>query len=269
MKISLKAFSGCLLTRRKLARRAVMRLGHQFALPVIVIVAGMIFDGCASFEPGVRYQDLMRPRQPTVKEAQNGLEVSVEEFVTADKSEQAFDADIAPYGVLALLVRMENNGAQTYKAEQHAITVHLNGQILTSLSGKQAADQAATSEYVGKALGWTLATGPFAILLWPATIAGSASHTAAVNRRIEQHFENLEFNDALLKPNQSAAGFLYFKLPDGVKSLEQLVVAVTPADEQSGKKLSFKLSLPTVELSSPASTPLTASEDSEDSGDEE
>ena len=243
-----------------------MQLRHPFRLTVIVIIAGIIFNGCASFEPGMRHQDLMRSRQPTVKDVQEGLEVSVEEFITADKSLQAFDADIAPQGVLALLIRMENNGAQTYKAEQHAITVHLDDQILTSLSGQQAADQAATNEYVGKALGWTLATGPFFILLWPATIAGSASHTAAVNRRIEQHFESLEFNDALLKPNQSAAGFLYFKLPDGVKSLEKLVVAVTPAEEQSGKKLSYKFSLPTLELSGPASTPATASEASGDEG---
>src|SRR5215467_2330630 len=63
--------------------------------------------GCASFEPAMRYQDLMRPRQPTVKETQEGLELSIEEFASKNKSQQAFDADIAPYGILALLLKAE------------------------------------------------------------------------------------------------------------------------------------------------------------------
>jgi len=220
----------------------------------VALLTGLIFAGCASFEPGMRFQDLMRARQPTAREAREGLEVSVEEFASAHKSNQAFDADIAPYGVLPLLVRVENNGTQTYRVPQHAITVFLDNQPLGSLSGEQAASQAATSEYAGKALAWTVATGPFFILLWPATIAGSAAHTASVNRRIQQHFESLQFNDALLKPNQIAAGFLYFKLPGGVKKLEKLTVQIEPSEEKTGKTLSFKLSLPALELSAPAST---------------
>ena len=77
-----------------------------------------------------------------------------------------------------------------------------------------AAKEAGNREYAGKALGLTVLTGPFAIFLWPATIGGSAAHTASVNRRIEQHFENLAFTDTRLKPNQTAAGFVYFKLPE-------------------------------------------------------
>jgi len=229
-----------------------MLLNRRSKLKVFLI--GLLFSGCASFEPGLRYQDLMRPRQPTVREVQEGLEVSAEEFVSAHKSNQAFDADIAPYGVLPLLVRVENNGTETYRVQQHTITVFLGNQPLGSLSGEQAANQAATSEYAGKALGWTVATGPFFILLWPATIAGSAAHTASVNRRIQQHFESLHFTDTLLRPNQTATGFLYFKLPDGVQRLEKLTVQIEPSEEKSGKRLTYKLPLPTLDLSAPAST---------------
>jgi len=229
-----------------------MRLDRKSKLSVLIV--GLIFTGCASFEPGLRFQDLMRARQPTVKEAKGGLEVSVEEFVSAHKSNQAFDADIAPYGVLPLLVRVENTGTETYRVPQDAITVFLGDQPLGLLSGEQAANQAATSEYAGKALAWTVATGPFFILLWPATIGGSAAHTHSVNRRIQQHFESLHFTDALLKPNQIGAGFLYFKLPDGTKKLEKLTVQIEPPEEKSGKRLSFKLSLPILELSAPVST---------------
>jgi hypothetical protein len=218
------------------------------------------FNACASFEPGLRYQDLMRPRQPTVIQVQEGLEISIEEFATAQKSQQAFDADVAPYGILPLLLKVNNGGTQSYRVREHEINVFLGNESLTSLSGERAASQGANSEYVGKALGWTVLTGPFAIILWPATIAGSASHTAAVNRRIEQHFESMRFNDSLLKPNQIAVGFLYFKLPAGIKRLENLRVEVTPSEEQTAKQLSYIMSLPPMDLSGavlspPSSTP--------------
>ncbi len=121
-----------------------MRLNRHSKFNVFLMA--VVFSGCASFEPGLRYQDLMRPRQPTVREVREGLDVSVEEFASAHKSNQAFDADIAPYGVLPLLVRVENNGTESYRVQQHTITIFLGNEPLGSLSGEQAANQAATSE---------------------------------------------------------------------------------------------------------------------------
>jgi len=235
------------MTRRNLSKIAVLVIGLQSI-------------ACASFEPGMQYQDLLRPRQPTVKEQQAGLEVSIEEFATPTKSQQAFDADLAPHGILALLLKVENGGTQNYRVHADAVSVYLGDQLLPSISGQKAAGEGATSEYAGKALGWTVLTGPFAILLWPATIAGSASHTAAVNRRIEQHFESMRFNDALLKPNQSAAGFVYFKLPSGTSKLEKLRVEVAPVEESSGNKMIFALSIPTIDISSSSTSPATSPE---------
>lgn len=220
-----------------------------------VLAAFLVFVGCASFEPGLRYQDLTRPRQPTVKETEQGLELSIEEFASKNKSQQAFDADIARYGLLALLFKADNGGTKTYRVQEQAISVYLGDESLPSISGEKAASQGANSEYVGKAVGWTLLTGPFAMFLWPATIAGSAAHTSAVNRRIEQHFESMHFNDAVLKPNQSAAGFLYFKLPAGVDKLQNLRVEATPSEEGTGERLSYKLLLPTLDLSGAVISP--------------
>ena len=228
-----------------------MKLRTKSAFIAICLIA----SGCASFEPGLRYQDLMQPRQPTVKETQEGLELSIEEFASKNKSQRAFDADIAPYGILALLFKAENGGTKTYRIQEQTIAVYLGNEPLPSLSGEKAASQGANSEYVGKALGWTALAGPFAIILWPATIAGSAAHTASVNHRIEQHFEGMRFNDTVLKPNQSAAGFLYFKLPAGVKKLENLWVEATPTEDGTAERLSYKLVLPTLDLSGAVATP--------------
>jgi hypothetical protein len=219
-------------------------------IPVFILTA----SGCASFEPGMRYQDLARPRQPTIKDTKDGLEVSLEEFASANKSRQAFDADVAPNGILPILLKIENNGTQSYRIQEHVISAYLGNQPLGSLGGETAASQSANSEYAGKALGWTVAAGPFAILLWPVTIGASAAHTASVNRRIEQHFESLKFNDALLKPNQTAAGFVYFKLPSGAQKLEKLRVELVPSEENSGRRLEFVLPLPTIDLSAPVAS---------------
>lgn len=219
----------------------------------------LLLGACASFEPGMRYQDLMRPRQPTAKQSLDGLDVSAEEFASERKSKQAFDADVAPNGILALLVKVENNGSHTVKIQENMISAYLADQLLGSLGGDRAANQSANSEYAGKALGWTVAAGPFAILLWPVTIGASAAHTASVNRRIEQHFESLRFNDALLKPNQTAAGFLYYKLPDGAKKLENLRLEVIPSVEGSNDKPKFSLPLPIIDLSAAVSARIVES----------
>jgi hypothetical protein len=221
---------------------------------VAIVSTCIVLTGCASFEPGMSYQDLMRPRQSTVKDTQEGLEVSIEEFVSKDKSMKAFDADLAPNDILALLLKVENNGTQTYRIDEHALSVYLGNEALPSVSGKRAASQAADSEYVGKALGWTVATGPFAPFVWPLTIGGSASHTAAVNKRIEEHFESISFNYSVLKPNQYTAGFLYFQLPPGVKKLENLRVETALSEEGTGNRLYYTLLLPALDRSGTVAT---------------
>lgn len=203
----------------------------------------IFISACASFAPGMRYQDLIRPRQPTARAVQEGLDISVEEFATESKSRQAFDADLASSGVLPLLIRIENRGDQSFRIRENEIQVFLGGSPLTQLIGGEASDQSASSEYAGKAFLWTMAAGPFAILLWPSTIAASATHTHGVNRKIRQHFESLQFVDMLVKPNQVAAGFVYFKLPDGTKSIKDLAVAIEPVREQDGTRLPYRLDL--------------------------
>lgn len=213
---------------------------------VLSILVLFAFGGCASFEPGLRLQDLHRPRQPTAKATQESVEVSVEEFISPNKSQMMFDTDLAAQGVYAFLMRVENGGSGKYTARRADIKASMKGQPLTALMPREAATQAATSEYVGKALGWTIAAGPFAILLWPFTIGASAVHTHGVNKRIEAYFDASSFQDALLAPKQTALGFVYFKLPEDNKNLEQITVETEIMEEGSGEKLSYKLDIPSL-----------------------
>ena len=204
-----------------------------------------VISGCASFEPALNYSKLTKPREPTVKETQEGLEVSIEEFVSKDKSKAAFDAAVAPHGILALLLRVENGGTQTYWVREAGVSAYIGGDSLPSMTGQSAAKQGTDSGYLGKALLWSLASGPLTIV---PIIVGSVAHTSTVNRRIEAHFESLSFTESLLKPNQIATGFVYFRLPNGIERLENLRVEVTSTEEQTGHQLSYKFTLPTLNL---------------------
>jgi hypothetical protein len=157
-----------------------------------------------------------------------------------------FDTNLAASRVVGILVRGENNGAEKFSLRRADIRATLGGQPLAQLPPKEAASQAANSEYVGKALGWTLATGPFAIILWPITIGASAVHTHGVNERIEAYFEGTGFQDSLVGPKQTAFGFVYFKLEDKPDRIENLVIDIDAAGDPSGKKLAYKLMVPPV-----------------------
>lgn len=208
----------------------------------------LLFVGCASFEPGMRLQSLNGPRQPSARGSQEGFDVSVEEFITHEKSQAMFDTDLAASRVIGVLVRGENNGSEKFSLRRADVRATLGGQPLAQLPPKEAASQAANSEYVGKALGWTLATGPFAIILWPVTIGASAVHTHSVNERIEAYFQGTGFQDSLVSPKQMTYGFVYFKLEEKRETIENLVIDVDAAGDPSGKKLSYKLAIPAVKV---------------------
>lgn len=249
-----------------------------------VIITGLVFlytqvlSGCAVLNPGFKpglpsYYNPVIAHQSTVKEVQGGLELSVEEFVSANKSRQVFDADVGSYGILALGIRVENKSTENYGVQKKEIKAFLNKQPLFLLSGTQAAGQVTTTEY-RKALTKDIIAAPFAIggaifILayslfmviftgrpgptqggYPPTSGEYGCWTAVciVNNEVELHFERLALADALVKPNEAKAGFVYFKLPDKVKRLEGVTIEMNASDEKSGKRLTYKLSLPAMDL---------------------
>lgn len=243
----------------------------------LVFLYGQILSGCAVLNPGFKpdlpsYYNPVIAHQSTVKEVQGGLEVSVEEFVSANKARQVFDADVASYGVLALGVRVENKGTENYGVQKNEIKAFLSGQPLFLLSGTQAADQITTTEY-RKALTKDIIAAPLAIggaifilaySFFMAIFTGTSGPTEGaypptsgeygcwtavciVNNEVELHFERLALADILVKPNEAKAGFLYFKLPHKVQKLEGVTIEMNTSDGKSGKQLAYKLSLPALD----------------------
>lgn len=226
------------------------------------LVACLLASGCASFRPALDQRALLGgSRIPTVEQTTEGIKLSVEEFATPQKSKLAFDSDVASSGIVPLLLRLENKGAANYKIVPDSVKVLIDNQPLTRLNGEQAAKEAATRDYVGKALGWTVLAGPFAILAWPGTIVGSAVHTRNVNSRIVKHFETLEFTGAIARPNQPVGGFLYYQIPSdtkilqniaATKAIKNLKVELTAAGDEGAENVKFDVLFPPMNLLPPA-----------------
>ena len=207
---------------------------------------GAILGGCSQ---GFNHQiGSLPPPVATAKEVRAGVEVSVEEFVSATKARLALGVDVAQHGILALLLRVENKSNSDYKAPNGHIKAYLDRVALPRIYGYKAARQVASQGYWWKAP-LTIAAIPLGLFIYPTTVT-------LVDRRVEHHFERIEFTDKLLKPNDVALGFVYFKIPGGwfsSKRLENLTVNVTLEEdsygEQNGNPLYFELSLPTLEVS--------------------
>ncbi len=228
---------------------------NRFLIPASFLMS-LVVGGCtASFDPSLHSPELGMGGLPTVKDVREGLEVSLEEYVSANKSRRAFDADIASYGVLPLLLRVENNGAQEYRVDRSEIKAFIGDQALRPIYGYEAAKQGASREYVGKALINMAMWGPLGMFFGLPTIVGSAAHTREVNKEIEQHFADMEFSGAMLQPGESASGFVYYRLPSRSKELKNLTVEMTVEsngyEERRISTMAYHFAFPTLGISGP------------------
>lgn len=227
-----------------------MRVRSYFRFSVLLVI--FILTGCtSSFEPRLTSLEMTKSRLPTVRKVQAGVEVSVEEFFTPSKSRRAFDADVGSQGILPLLVRVENKGSETYQVQQTQVRAFLEDQQLLPLYAHEAANRGASRDYVWNSLVNTAAMGPLAMYWAAASLGVTASQGQSINRKVEHHFENLELQDSLLKPDETVTGFVYFYVPASVKRLERLAVEIsleTPSGDENTKVLHYRLPFPTIEI---------------------
>lgn len=222
----------------------------------LILLTAFLFSGCAStFDPRLSVSEVKRAGLPTVREVRDDVEVSLDEYASPHKSRKAFDTDIAPNGVLAILVRIENKGTGNYRIRRNQVRAAFDGQPLPPLHGYEAAKQGALRNAAWNALVNTAAIGPLAMYFWPATMAGSATQTKNINQKIEHHFESLELIDTLLKPDETAAGFAFFKIPEGSKRIENLnaevIIEREDPEGQPSKPTIYKFAFPAIDLSTP------------------
>jgi hypothetical protein len=195
--------------------------------------------GCATFKPEWKYQDLVNAHRPEAMEAHNGLEISIEK-TSAEKSKKIFDSDLQSNGVLPIFIKATNKSPGAFRVFATQTKANAGGELLPVLRGVDAAETAGNRDVAGKAALWGLAGGPF---FFATAIGVSGMHSSSVNREIEHHFDNLEFADSTLQPNQVIGGFIYLKFPENIKQAQNLTIEIPASEEKTGAQMVFKFSL--------------------------
>lgn len=219
---------------------------YQTMIPPLI---GVFLSGCVStFEPRMTGGAIGAPRVPTARTINAGVEVSIEEYFSSQKSRRAFDADVSANGVLPILVHVENKSSQDYRLERSGIRAQLDGQPLANIHGLEAAEIGALRNPAWNALVNTAAMGPLAMYFGVLAIAGSTSQTQKINRQIEHHFERMEMEDRVLKPNETSTGFVFFKTPGSLGATDGLTLDITLEPEilgdHTGKSLVYHFAVP-------------------------
>jgi len=121
-------------------------------MKLLVVVTISFMTACATYTPVLTR---LNPAGPNVRKATSGgLAIYVEEHATAEKSQAAFDTNLAEEGVLPLLILVENNSGHPYIIKASDITV-IGEKQLKPLTPEEAAGKAERSA-VGRALGWSM-----------------------------------------------------------------------------------------------------------------
>ncbi len=219
------------------------------------MLMALALSACTStFEPRMSGGALEAPLLPTAKETHAGVNVSVEEYFSSHKSRRAFDADVGAQGVLPLLVHVDNRSGEQYRLQRSLIHAVIDGHALADIHGLEAAEIGALRNPAWNALINTAAIGPLAMFFGFATIAGSATQTQKINRQIEHHFERIELVERIVKPNETASGFVFFKMPPTGKSSEEvnLEIILEPESPEGagGKRLVYHVIIPKLQLHS-------------------
>jgi hypothetical protein len=203
----------------------------------VVLSSFVLLAGCASYAPSLVR---LNPSGPNVKKAVEGdLILYVEEYATPEKSERAFDANLAPEGVLPILVSLENNGREPYAVRAADFTIRGDKQA-KALTPEEAATKAQRSA-VGRALGWSLIVPIISI---PVAVAASAIHTNSVNQQIVRDFGAKGFPDGVVMPNKEWSGFLFFELENGRKDLTGLILEFTAKNGATAETVTVTVPLP-------------------------
>ena len=206
------------------------------AVCLLLLAIALNFHGCASYTP-----TLVRliPSGPDTKKAENGdLTVYAEEFVTGEKSQRAFDANMPAEGVLPILISVENTGQKPF--DVNVADVCLRGEKPFKLLAPEDAALRAQRGTAARALGWSMIVP---IITIPFAIGASAIHTGDVNQQIVRDFVAKGLPDGAVLPNKEKSGFVFFESEGSHKDVVGMTLEVTVRNTDTGEPISVQIPL--------------------------
>jgi len=193
------------------------------------------------------YRPTLRRLDPvgsnSTKVSSENLVAYVEEYATPNKSERAFDADLAEAGILPVLLLLENRGKSPYQITEIELRDE-KGHALKRLAADEAASQVRRGG-IREAVGWSLVVP---IVTIPLAAGLSAAHTADVNSEISRDIKRKTFEQENLNENTQRSGFVFYQLESDRRKLTGLRLVIQALNLETNHLISISSPLPHVQI---------------------
>jgi hypothetical protein len=175
-----------------------------------------------------------------VQKTQSELGVGAEPYY-ANRQESTFGQDMSQKGILPVMVFLQNTGGQPLKVTPSLISLEFQdgGEVNANSTPTDLlpAPPPSTGEKVAWAVGVT-ALVLIVLAAGPTTIPALRKSPAGIRKEaIQEELQKTELREVILAKGESAQGFIYFYIPQGVQQSAgaHLIVPYLPAQGRSGK----------------------------------
>lgn len=182
------------------------------------------------------------------QKTQSELGVGAEPYY-AHRQESKFGQDMSQKGILPVMVSLQNTGAQPLKVTPSLISLEFQegGEVNANSTptGLLPDPPPSTGEKVARAVAVTaliaimLGAGPYAVDGMDGVVALLFRKSPVEIRKeaIQKELQETELREVTLAKGESAQGFVYFYIPQGVQQSAgaHLIVPYLPAQGRSGK----------------------------------
>lgn len=193
------------------------------------------------------YRPTLRRLDPvgsnSTKVSAENLVAYVEEYATPNKSERAFDANLAEAGILPVLLLLENRGKTPYQITEIELRDE-KGHALKQLGADEAASQVSRGGF-REAVGWSLVVP---IVTIPLAAGLSAAHTVGVNSEISRDIKRKTFEQENLKESAQRSGFVFYQLESDRRKLGGLLLVIQALNLGTNHLISVSSPLPDVQI---------------------
>lgn len=203
-------------------------------LMVAVMFLGI---GCASYSPRTGIPDVKTFQETGIKavNAEAGITIVAYPIQTKEDADVYFDSkSLANDGLLPVYVNISiSDIGKNYRID--AVYLRVENRNIPTISAETVYELIKKS-YAGKMAFWGS---------WTYFVGApiSAAHTASVNKKIKDDLKEKEAKEIIGEiKKKEVSGFLYFKIPDNLESLDNSFSVFVLADKDN-KSLTFNLPL--------------------------
>ena len=174
------------------------------------------------------------------QKTQSELGVGAEPYY-ANRQESTFGQDMSQKGILPVMVFLQNTGAQPLKVTPTRISLEFQDGGEVNGNSTPTALLPAPPPSTGEKVAWAVGVTALVLIVLaagPTTIPALRKSPAGIRKeKLQEELQKTELREVTLAKGESAQGFVYFYIPQGVQQSAgaHLIVPYLPAQGRSGK----------------------------------